>query len=330
MFGLFNNPQISIIFVNYNVFDDICTSINSINEYSDGIDYEIIVVDNNSPDRSIDKIKEIHPQVIYLPLEKNYGFSYANNRAMEIAKGEYFLLVNPDIIFEKDSIKNLLEGISSDTSIGVIGPIQKKPGEDIERYYSFFPTLYSRLMQESGLYMTAPNMKHRFTEFWDNNIKAGKPFEVDWVIGSCMLIPKNVFEKTGGFDEAFFLFEEEVEWEYRISKLGLKRVILPFATVIHNHHSSIGKLGENYRRYHEFRSRIIYSNKHDKFPRDVARFILITLGLIFRLLRGLLIPSYRVMNNLKIHFKLYAGLLKLNFKSKSSILQNRFDPELLV
>lgn len=322
-------PDISVIIVNYNVFDDTCVAINSIKDNAVGLNIEFIVVDNNSPTRDVEKISSIFPDVKFIQLERNTGFAYANNRAMEIAQGKYFLLLNPDIVITDDSVNRLFEYIENEPGVGVVGPVQINPDKGYERYYSFFPTFYSRLMQETGFYVKAPGMKDKFTLFWDENISSGKPFEVQWIIGSFMLLRREIYEATGGFDEAFFLFEEEVEWEQRIASLGYKRIIVPSAKVLHNHHSSISKLGNNYRRYHEFRSRIIYSKKHDGFPINIFRNIIILLGLSMRLLRGMIAKDYRVMGDAGIHKKLYLGLIKMVFSGKKKVLENRFYPEKL-
>ena len=155
--------------------------------------------------------------------------------------------------------------------IGAIGPVQIKPGKGIEYYYSFFPGLYSRFAQEFGIYMTAPVMKYRFRKFWDDNILKGKPFRVDWIMGSALLIRKEIFEKIGGFDESFFLYEEETEWLYRAKKDGWVCMIYPEMKVLHNHHSSSSKLGLSFVHFQEFRSRIIFSNKHDRMLKRFIR-----------------------------------------------------------
>lgn len=318
--------MVSIIIVNYNVYADVMNCIESIKEFEKDISYEIIVVDNNSHDRSIEKITTQIPDVIFMPLEQNYGFGYANNRAMEIAKGEYFLLMNPDIEVSDDSILSMVEYIKANDNVAAVGPVQINPNSGIERYYSLFPSFYSRMMQEFGLYVKAPFMKQIFNQFWNDNIRKGKPFDVDWIIGSCLLLRRKIFENVGGFEEAFFLFEEEVEWEYRMHKKGWRKVILPYIKVLHNHHTSISKIGENYRRFHEFRSRIIFSKKHDKFPINYLRNILVFLGLSIRLLRGIFLKRYRIIGNKKVHYKLYLVLFKLVFSSRINVLKDRFDP----
>jgi GT2 family glycosyltransferase len=119
-------------------------------------------------------------------------------------------------------------------------------------------------MQEFGFYERARGMKRRMFDYINKNIKSSNPFLVDWVLGACMIMPRLIFNKLGGFDESFFLYEEEVDLLYRMKKIGFDTYILPGAKVIHNHNTATSKLGFAFIRYHGFRSVIIYSNKHDR------------------------------------------------------------------
>src|ERR1041384_2497741 len=108
---------LSIIIVNYNVYEDIKICIDSIRKFLK-ISYEIIVVDNNSADKSIYSIKNDFPELTFLPLNTNYGFGHANNEGMKIAKGNYFLLVNPDILFTDNSIEKMLTFLRENENAG--------------------------------------------------------------------------------------------------------------------------------------------------------------------------------------------------------------------
>ncbi len=319
--------QISIIIVNYNVFNDIVICIKSIAKNLSKIDNEIIVVDNKSTDRSIDKITNAFPFVKYVPLDANHGFGYANNAGMRAASGKYFLLVNPDIIFLDDTIEKLYSYLENNNNAGAAGPVQQKPNEGIERYYPFFPSAYSRLAQEFGLYFNAPFMKSRFNNFWDDNIAKAMPFKVDWVMGSCMMVRRDMYNKLGGFDETFFLYEEEVDWQYRMNKNGWYSVILPECRVLHNHHSSAGKLGTVFVHFHEFRSRIIFSNKHDHFIKRVIRKILTSLALILRIVYTFIAGLFSKNELLKSKLASNIYLLKFNLSAKNKILRDRYDFE---
>lgn len=320
------NIDLSIIIVNYNVYEDVVKCINAIYAYIHDLNYEIIVVDSNSTDRNIDNITKSFPNVRYFPLDHNYGFGHANNIAMNNAEGNFFLLMNPDIIIQDNSVSKMIEFIKSHSNVGVVGAVQEKPGSGIEYYYTFFPSLYSRFMQEFGLYSTAPIMKYRFLKFWDNNIKKNKPFKVDWIIASFMLTRKEIYDTLGGFDEAFFLYEEEVDWQLKMHKQGWDSIILPDVKVQHNHHSSTSKFGRLFVNFHEFRSRIVFTNINDKFIKKWIRTFMIFIGLLLRLIYNscLLLIYHNEIFKKKLF--LNYELLKFNFLPRKKILEERYSP----
>lgn len=315
--------DLSIIIVNYNVYDDVKKCIKSIKDNNRELSYEIILVDNDSHNRSVESISADYPDVVYLELDENKGFGSANNAGMKIAKGCYLLLVNPDIIFNDNSVEKMLDYMKSNSKVGVCGPIQSKPNEGIEYYYTFFPSLYSRITQEFGLYWHAPFMKNRYFDFLNENIAKGLPFKVDWIIGSCMMTRKEIFENLGGFDEAFFLYEEEVEWQYRMNQYGWISMMLPQLKVLHNHHSSTSKLGQVFVHYQEYRSRILFSVKRYGFPVLFLRRLLTIDSILFRLF-WFTILNFRSMEVSSKRFFLYFDLIKLILKPKQKVLQNRF------
>jgi len=315
--------DLSIILVNYNVFDDIKSCIRSIKDNIKTAEYEIIVVDNNSAERSITGLSSDYPEVKLILRESNDGFGAANNDALKIAKGRFLFFVNPDILFTDGTPEKLMSFLELNPDAGAAGPVQEKPGHGTECYYSFFPGLYSRFAQEFGLYTKAPIMRNRFGKFWSENIAAGKPFLVDWIIGSCLMLKREVYVKVGGFDEAFFLYEEEVELLYRMKKEGWKSYILPDCRVIHNHHSSTSKLGVIFILYHEYRSRIIFSAKQFTSFTGIIRKILTMDSIIFRFFYFTL-TNFVSFDVSKKRLMLYFDLLKLNFSSKEAILKSRF------
>jgi GT2 family glycosyltransferase len=179
-------------------------------------------------------------------------------------------------------------------------------------------------MQEFGLYMSAPLMRNRFLKFWEENIEKGEPFKVDWVIGSCMMLRKAIYDAIGGFDESFFLYEEETEWQYRMSQKGWVSAVVPKARVLHNHHSSAGKFGFIFIYFHEFRSRIIFSNLHDNFLKRFVRKIMILCALMIRIIFNF----FRFLITRKKIYKkkilVFFTLLKLDLLPREKIVKNRF------
>ncbi len=316
--------DLSIIIVNFNVYEDVLKCIQSIYKYFEGAEFEIIVVDNNSTDRSIEKLNSVFSEVKLLKLDANLGFGAANNAAMKLASGKNFFLVNPDIIFQDGTVLEMMKFLEENSRIGAVGPVQIKPGAGTEYYYTFFPGLYSRFSQEFGLYMTAPVMKQRFFDFWDRGIKLNIPFKVDWVMGSTLMLRREIFDRLGGFNEAFFLYEEETEWQYRMNRAGWEAWIFPKSRVLHNHHSSSGKLGQLFVHYHEFRSRIIFSNLHDTFLKRFIRTLTVSIALVLRICVNALKYIFSGKVQFKNKIRVFGKLFSFNWSSKTSILNSRF------
>lgn len=166
-------------------------------------------------------------------------------------------------------------------------------------------------------------MKKRFFNFLDEKINIGVPFEVDWVMGSCMMLKRKLFNNLGGFDEAFFLYEEETELEYRLKRSGLRNYIHPGARVLHNHHSSASKLGVLFIHYHEFRSRIIFDHLRFKGLSFLIRKILILTALWLRVLYFL--PRSLFSDNSKKKLKINCDLLKFCLQSRKKILSDQYN-----
>src|SRR5690606_19100342 len=151
------------------------------------------------------------------------------------------------------------------------------------------------------------------------------PFKVIWVIGAAMMIKREVLQQNQQFDEAFFLYEEETEWQYRMSLAGWERYIIPEAKMIHNHHSSTSKIGNVFREYHEFRSRIIFWAKHDKGIKSALRYLMMYIGLKLRPIWFSLKYSKSHPKILKLKSKSTKNLLEFLKSGRKSILNNRFN-----
>ncbi|RPI18811.1 MAG: glycosyltransferase family 2 protein [Ignavibacteriae bacterium] len=316
--------ELSVIIVNYNVYNDVINCISHLKKHVFDINYEIIVVDNNSAEKEIECINNVFPDVKYISLNQNFGFGKANNAAMKIANGKMFLLINPDIVVNDKSINKLYDFLNKSNNAGAAAPVQIKPNDGLEYYYTFFPTIYSRFMQEFGLYFNGPFMRDRFFKFWDENIQTGNPFRVNWAMGSCLMVKREAYKKVGGFNEAFFLFEEETEWQYRMNKTGWNTFILPDCRVLHNHHSSTSKIGKLFVYFHEFRSRIIFANLHNGIIKRSIRFILTFFALLVRVIVNFLKYLFSGNKYSKKKIKVFLKLMKFNFLSRNRIINSRY------
>lgn len=318
--------ELSVIIVNYNVYEDVCKCVESVHRNISVATYEVIVVDNNSPDFDIRKITAFFPNASVLQLSSNRGFGTANNAGMHAARGDNILILNPDVMLTDNSLPVLLGYLERNPEVGVVAPIIRKPDSSIDYYDPFFHSIYSRTLNQFGLpFFVSRKIVHRkrIYGFFDKKISDGEPFQVDQVMGACMLVRREILEKVGGFDERFFLYEEESDWQLRIRKAGWSIVIVPGASVIHNHHSSTAKLGMPFMMFHRYRSSLIFINKHCNFiARNYLKFVTL-IALTLKYVYFWVTSGFDIRKS-KMRTEYYLELVKLCLSSRDKTLNSKY------
>lgn len=230
--------DISIIIVSYNTKDMLKNCIDSIFEYTHGVSYEIIVVDNNSSDGSKEMLQQCYPNVKKILNSENLGFAMANNVALSISHGEYILFLNSDTCIEYDVIpklKNIYEEINK---CGLLGcKLLSKDGLAQQSYTIEFGLL-KNFLRQIGI------MKLYKTLF----LRRRGTYRVDWVFGACMLIKRDIVLKLKGFDENIFMYGEDMDLCYRAKKLGYKVLYTNCEYIIHYGGASSKKSFSGYKR----------------------------------------------------------------------------------
>ena len=228
--------ELSIIIVNYNVKEFLQNLIYSIKKASSGITSEIIIVDNNSEDDSVDFIREK-----FLPLggiklianNENLGFSKANNIGLKEAKGKYLLLLNPDTVVSEDSFKKMIEFFQSNTEAGLAGCKILNPDGSLQlACRRSFPGPWTAFCKVTGLGSLFPKSP-LFARYNLTYLNENETYEVDAVSGSFMMMTREAYEKVGGLDEEFFMYGEDLDLCYRIQKAGLKVYYVHSTQIIH-------------------------------------------------------------------------------------------------
>lgn len=236
--------DVSIIIVNYNTKDLTLNCIRSIYASETGYSFEVIMVDNASTDGSVDTIKELFPEVRIIENSQNLGFAKANNQAANIASGRYLYILNSDTEIEKDVIAKVISYGDSNQEAGVIGTkVVLADGKVQENYYKF-PTFLSEVV----FFVLGIIKSSDFILFRLNKYKSGlsnRPFEVDVITGCSMFVKRQLYEKTGLFDEKFFMYYEDSEFCYRVKKSGFKCFLFPDGVIKHFHMGSAKKKDEN-------------------------------------------------------------------------------------
>lgn len=222
--------KLSIIIVNYNVAQLLRNCLLSIQKYSEDINYEVIVVDNNSADNSWKNLISEFPQFHFIASEKNEGFAKANNKAIERAKGEYLLILNPDTELEGFYLKEILNFADSKTNFGCLGvrmhdaegnflPESKRSVPDM---LNSFEKLFTRFQKKNS------------KSYYRNDIGEFEIGEVEVITGAFFLVRSEVYNKVGGLDESYFMYGEDIDLCYTLLQNGWENYYYGKASILHH------------------------------------------------------------------------------------------------
>lgn len=217
---------VSIIIVNYNTKELTKNCISSVLRHLSSISIEIIVVDNGSNDSSVEFLKNLFPNIVIISNRNNLGFGHANNIGIENSSGKYILLLNPDTLLIKDIITPFIKFYNTHKhlKIGVLGSLLISKDSDILHSFGNFPF---------NLKLYFKNYISKREDFILNKIEKNYYSEVDIVVGANMFMERTVFNKFQGFDTNIFLYEEELELQYRMKKSSFISIVLNEKSIIH-------------------------------------------------------------------------------------------------
>lgn len=263
--------DISVIIVNYNTYSYLVNCLSCIIKYTKDLNYEIIVVDNNSPDREIESILDKYPTINLILNKENKGFGDGCNIGAVHASGKYLLFINPDVSFNSDVISVIFNFMEQNLEYAVSSPIYIEDDNTITFTYNRFPGFDWNLAEAFAniIYRVKSKFKNTNPEYLNSII------DVDWVMGSFIFIRKEVFDIVKGFDTNYFLYYEDIDLQYRIKKNKKKIAYNGNAQISHFKRSSVrSNEGESIFYYHLTRSNLIYMYKHFGFTkRNIIRVI---------------------------------------------------------
>ncbi len=238
--------KVSAIVINYNTAQMTEKVISRLFEYEPSIDWEIILVDNNSSEKiSVDKFEKLG--CIIIQNQENLGFAKAVNQGIARANSDNILLLNSDCLIEKKAISKMLEYLKNHSKFGIIGPQMVYPDDRFQSSFGPVPSLWSELLRFSMLYKIFPGGSFAInTLFKKIDLKNAK--QVDWLSGGCMLIKREVIDAVKGMDEHYFLGVEDIDFCFRAKRVGYKTVYYPIAKVVHYHGLSSGLAGARSRK----------------------------------------------------------------------------------
>lgn len=293
--------KLSIIIVNYNVRYFLEQCLNSVYKAIPNISAEVFVVDNNSPDDSVAMVKEKFPQVNLIHNLKNVGFSKANNQAIEIAKGEYVLLLNPDTVVEEDTFEKCITFMDSKPDAGGLGvKMIDGSGTFLPESKRGLPTPSVSFYKIFGFSKLFPKSK-TFAKYHLGYLKENEINEIEVLSGAFMWMRKSVLEEVGYLDNAFFMYGEDIDLSYRIILGGYKNYYFPEAKIIHYKGESTKKGNINYV-FVFYNAMIIFSKKHFakkakafSFFINIAIYLRAFMAILFRFIKSIMLPLIDVL-----------------------------------
>lgn len=234
-------PDVSILMVSYNSKQLTRHAISSILEFCH--DVEIIVVDNASQDGSADCIESEFPSVILIRSSENIGFGRANNLAAAQAKGRFLFLVNTDTWMLSNTAKILSDYLIRNGRVAACAPQQLKANLEPQVVGGSFPCISALLWDQLHLWRITPQaISCRFQV--QRTHQSDHPQAYDYLMGSAIMVRREIWNQLNGFDPDFFFYYEETEFCYRIRRLGWELHVVPNAKMVHLHGGSTGgKIG---------------------------------------------------------------------------------------
>ncbi len=273
--------QLSVVIVNYNVRYFLEQCLHSVFSSGKALDMEVFVVDNQSVDGSAEMVREKFPQVKLIANSENLGFSKGNNQAIKQASGRYVLLLNPDTVVEGDTLPKVVHFMDSHPDAGGLGvKMLDGRGRFLPESKRGLPTPGVAFSKIFGLSALFPKSK-TFGKYHLGYLDKDKTHKVDVLSGAFMLLRKEVIDKTGALDEAFFMYGEDIDLSHRIIKAGYNNYYYPEARIIHYKGESTKKSSVNYVLVF-YNAMVIFARKH--FSQKNARIFsfLIHLAIYFR------------------------------------------------
>lgn len=254
---------LSVIIVNYNVKYFLEQCLFSVFRAGKNLPVEVIVVDNNSTDGSAGYIQAAFPQVRYHVSKENLGFAKACNYGLQLSLGSYVLFLNPDTILPEDSLEKCIRFLDSHPNAGALGVrMLDGSGNFLKESKRGIPTLRNSFFKLSGVSSLFPHSAF-FSGYYMAHLNEHCTNPINIISGAFMMMRKEVPDKTGSFDERFFMYGEDIDLSYRIQKAGFVNYYFPEVSIIHFKGESTQKYSYQY--VHTFyNAMIIFVKKHYK------------------------------------------------------------------
>lgn len=222
--------ELSVIIVNYNVTDLLEKCLQSLQRFIQDVAYEVIVIDNASPDTTWKGLQTQFPEVHFIASDSNVGFSKANNLAVQHAQGDYILLLNPDTELEGYYMREILDFARAKTDFGCLGVrMHDAGGNFLPESKRDVPNMVNSFKK---LYVLSGNKNSR--SYYRNDIAEDAIAEVQVLTGAFLLMKKEVYLQVGGLDERYFMYGEDIDLCYSVLRQGYRNWYYGKYSILHH------------------------------------------------------------------------------------------------
>lgn len=227
--------KLSVILVHYKNWQKLDVCVSALQKYSIPKS-EIIIVDNNSENKNEEEkfLQKWEKSIAYIPSSVNLGFAKAVNLASKNAKGEYLLILNPDVRIKENSLEEAMDYLDKNKTVGILGGKLIYPSGEIQDSYRCFPRLTDQIIKRVGFLRQMGILRKHVSKYlmWEKDPNKSEP--VDWVVGAFMFIRRKAFDEINGFDERYFLFMEDVDICRKMWEKGYTIIYNPKAEAMHD------------------------------------------------------------------------------------------------
>lgn len=280
--------KLSIILVNWNTRDLTRQALASVYKETSMIDFEVIVIDNNSADGSVEMIKKEFPQAVLIINTDNLGFGKANNQGLKIAQGDYLMFLNTDVVVLDGALNKLANYLDQYADVMMVGP--RLLNKDLTFQHACrrnLPNPVNSFFHLFGLAKVFKNSKfiNKYKQYATDPEITGPTQALS---GAAMMFRRKVYSQIGGFDEVFFMYGEDLDFCKRVLDKGWKTVYVSEAKIIHYGGQSSGKRRTK-SLVNFYEAMWLYYKKHFKYNFLINS--LVWLGIKFRMAVALIMNS---------------------------------------
>ena len=254
-------PDVSVIVVSHEHAAYLKGCLDSLTPPLQVVSTELFVVDNRSSDRSAELVRTGYPWVRLIENAERQGFAANNNRVIRKSRGRHVLLLNPDTEMLPGALDRLVAYMDREPRVGLCGPQLVYPDGRVQLSCRRFPTLSSVLARRTpfrAFLRTSDMNRHHLMA--DTDHASNRP--VDWVLGACLMVRRELLHTVGLMDEGYYLYVEDIDWAQRATKAGWEVTYYPEARVIHHHQAKSDRVLLSGYSWHHLRSMWRYYREH--------------------------------------------------------------------